>query len=410
MFSFLLVGPRLRRITEKMGSLSIPDYIGDRYKSNTARCISAIIILVFVTMYIAAVLMGTSRALQGLAGVPYVWGVILGAVICAIYIVMGGYIAVVWTDFIQGIVMAVALVLAFFALLIHLGGYGPFLSSLEAIDPKLVSLPGAGLPVGTVFGVAMVWSIAATGQPQMLIRFYSIKKTSDFGKALAVAAISWAVWGFCSMQIGVMGRVLFPTEYLATSGLIAPVVVKTFLPGFLAAFFIGGVIAASMSTADSLALQASSSIARDVYQRLLKPDAKDKSVLKISRLLVPIILIAAVLMVIKPPMLILLLAALAAGTLGAAIMPSVLCGLWWKRGTKEGSIVSMVFAVATAAIWHKMGNPYIHNFIPALIVALIAFVVVSYLTPQPTEEFLDEVMEQSGEPESQLTESKSASS
>jgi sodium/proline symporter len=366
--SWTFIAMPLRRETARLGALTLPDYFELRFQDKTRllRIISMAVILFFYTAYVAAQLVGASKIFQSILGLPEGSGqmicLVIGLVIVVAYTIMGGFLAVAWTDFIQGLLMtAVAVVLPVVGL-IHIGGLSQLTEKITQRGPEYFSvtsgLSGSAFFFGVVVG-GLSWGFGYLGQPHLLTRYMAIRKTSDLRRA-GLIAMGWTLisyWG--APMIGIVGlAVLGPN--LADPELVMPLLAVELLPGWLAGIMIAGATAAMMSTADSQLLVASSTLVEDIYVRLFRPAAKPESLVLISRICT--VLIAGVAFALAwnalndpgTTSVIDGMVSYAWTGLGASFGPALVCALWWKRTTRHGVVAGMFGGMASTIIWKQV--------------------------------------------------------
>jgi len=366
--SWTFIAMPLRRETARLGALTLPDYFELRFKDKTRllRIISMIVILLFYTAYVAAQLVGASKIFQAILGLPEGSGqficLAIGLVIVVAYTIMGGFLAVAWTDFIQGLLMtAVAVVLPVVGL-IHIGGFSALSEAVAMRGPEYMTvtsgLTGSAFFFGVVVG-GLSWGFGYLGQPHLLTRYMAIRKTSEL-RTGGVIAMSWTLisyWG--APMIGIVGlAVLGPG--LADPDMVMPTLAVTLLPGWLAGIMIAGATAAMMSTADSQLLVASSTLVEDIYVRLFKPETTPARLVLISRICT--VLIAGVAFALawsalsNPGATSLIdgMVSYAWTGLGASFGPPLLCALWWKRTTWHGAVAGMLGGMTSTIVWKQV--------------------------------------------------------
>jgi len=320
--------------------------------------------------------------------IPYAYGVLLSCVIILFYVAIGGYLAVVWTSFIQAWVMGIALiVLAVFAVR-HAGGITAVNQSLASIDPGLIETPGVwGWP--GLISYALIVSFGVWGMPQLVVRFYSMKnvKVLKIGTVVATIGTCMALLPYFS---GAIARTFFPS--LASPDLAIPTLVKTILSPFGAAVFLAGVVAAGMSTFSSVLIILSSSMVEDLINKGVKGRiTKERSLFwgKVGTIIIGFVSLGVAL---RPPALVLTLTAFAWAVIASTTLWPILFGIYWKGATKWGCVASMVGGCVTALIWMAAGRPFgIHGFIPGIIVGLILMVAVSFATPKLPAEHIQKI-------------------
>jgi sodium/proline symporter len=366
--SWTFIAMPLRRETARLGALTLPDYFELRFQDKTRllRIISMAVILFFYTAYVAAQLVGASKIFQSILGLPEGSGqlicLVIGLVIVVAYTIMGGFLAVAWTDFIQGLLMTAVAVVLPVAGLIHIGGLSQLTEKITERGPEYFSvtsgLSGSAFFFGVVIG-GLSWGFGYLGQPHLLTRYMAIRKTSDLRRG-GLIAMGWTLisyWG--APMIGIVGlAVLGPN--LADPELVMPMLAVELLPGWLAGIMIAGATAAMMSTADSQLLVASSTLVEDIYVRLFRPAAKPESLVLISRICT--VLIAGVAFALAWTALndsgttsvIDGMVSYAWTGLGASFGPALVCSLWWRRTTWHGVVAGMFGGMASTIIWKQI--------------------------------------------------------
>ena len=366
--SWTFIAMPLRRETARLGALTLPDYFEARFadKTRLLRIISMVVILFFYTAYVAAQLVGASKIFQSILGLPEDSGqficLAIGLVIVVAYTIMGGFLAVAWTDFIQGILMTAVAVVLPIAGLIHIGGFSAITEAAAARGPEYMTvtagLTGSAFFFGVVVG-GLSWGFGYLGQPHLLTRYMAIRRTSDLPRG-GLIAMGWTLisyWG--APMIGIVGlAVLGPG--LADPDLVMPTLAVALLPGWLAGIMIAGATAAMMSTADSQLLVASSTLVEDIYVRLIRPDSKPERLVLISRICTVLIALVAfgfawnALANPGETSLIDGMVSYAWTGLGASFGPPLLCALWWKRTTWHGAVTGMVGGMTSAIVWNQV--------------------------------------------------------
>jgi SSS family solute:Na+ symporter len=379
---WIVLGPRVRRFTQRLNTMTIPGFFGERYRSNFALIFSALIIILFMILYNVSILKGMGHILEVLMNIPYAYSIIIAGAIILFYVSIGGYLAVVWTSFIQAWVMGIGLILLTFFSLKAVGGISAANQVLHSLNPGLIETPGIWGWSGLI-SFALIVSFGVWGMPQLLVRFYSIKnlKVLKLGTVIATIGTCMALLPYFN---GAIARVLFPT--LENPDLAIPTLARNVLTPFGGAIVLAGVIAAGMSTFASVLIILSSSMIQDIVKKGLKKDLnREKSLLysKISSLVIGLISLA---IAFKPPALVLTLTAFAWAVIASTTLWPILFGIYWKKTTKTGCVVSMIGGFTISLVWMLIGKPFgIHGFIPGIFVGFILIIFVSLYTPQFTE-------------------------
>jgi sodium/proline symporter len=321
------------------------------------------VILVFYTAYVAAQLVGAGKVLKATFGLDPRVGLVVGAVIVVFYTLMGGFLAVAWTDLIQGLLMTLVAVLLPVAGIIRLGGPGMLAERLAVRGPEFLTITGGKVGHAFVFGVVVggvSWGFGYLGLPHLLSRYMAIRKTSELRQG-GLIAMGWTLlsyWG--APMIGIVGVAVVGPD-LADPDQVMPLLAKALMPGWLAGIMIAGATAAMMSTADSQLLVASSTLIEDVYVRLFRARSAPRKLVLLSRLAT--VLIASVAFVLawfalrewmadaRATSLIDAMVAYAWTGLGASFGPPLLLALWWRRTTRWGALAGMLGGMSATVIW-----------------------------------------------------------
>jgi SSS family solute:Na+ symporter len=383
---WIVLGRRLWHFTKRLDTMTIPGFIGRRYGGREAEVFSALIIFVFMIVYNVSVLQGMGRIVEGLMGIPYTTAVLISGIIILVYVAIGGYLAVVWTSFVQAWIMLFALVLLAFATLAAVGGFTAANLRLAAINPGLVETPGVWGWNGLI-SFALVVSLGVWGMPQLLVRFYSMKGTRvlRLGTILATLGGAMAVIPYFT---GALSRLILPP--LENPDLAIPMLTQKVLNPWGGAIFLAGVMAAGMSTFASVLIVVSSAAVRDLWGRAdKKTAAHDKREILFGRIASVVAGLVSLVIAYHPPALILVVTAFAWAVIASACLWPVVLGVYWRRGTRAGAFSSMIVGSVTALGWLAAKNPLgLHGFIPGVAVSLIVFVVVSLLTKPPAPELV----------------------
>lgn len=386
--AWVLLGKRVREFTARLGTMTVPGFLAERFQAREVRILAALVISVFLVIYNVSVLVGMGRAFEVLMGIPYVFGVLLSSAIIIGYVALGGYLAVVWTSFFQAWVMGAGLILLAVAALQAVGGLTAANLELAAIDRGLVETPGLwGWPGLLSYG--LIVSFGAWGMPQLLVRFYSIKSVS----ALRIGAVVASIGGCMALLpylAGAIARVLHPD--LLNPDLAIPTLTRSILSPWGAAVFLAAVIAAGMSTFSSVLIIASSAVVRDFYQKGLGRPLSEEHAIRYSRTASVVVGLLSLLIALRPPGLVLALTAFAWAAIASTCLWPILVGIYWRGATRFGVLSSMVGGLATSLIWMALGSPFgLHGFIPGIGMSLVLLVSVSRFTSRLPAEHLARV-------------------
>lgn len=420
--NWLITSKRLRRYSIKAGNaITLPEFFSNRYKEKKPLIlmISALFILVFFTVYAASCLVTCGKLFSTLFGAPYITMMLLGALFVLLYTILGGFLAESASDFMQAIVMIVALVVIVAISVTKAGGFNAVIENAQKIPGFLdffgmatPSLNEAGNQIvenGTpLFGEAanysiltiassMAWGLGYFGMPQVLLRFMAIRKESELKVSRRIAMI-WVVISLAvAVFIGLVGRQLFPTTHLTASASenIFITLSTNFLPPLLAGFVMAGILAATISSSDSYLLIAASAFAKNIFQGAFKKNATDKQVMLMTRITLLVIAAIAIVIALDEKSVIFTIVSFAWAGFGATFGPIMLFSLFWKKTTRAGAIAGMLSGGIMVFVWDlvisKLGGVFaIYELLPAFIFSSIVIVVVSLLTPKPSREIEEE--------------------
>jgi len=398
LFNWSVVARRLRRFTEKLRALTIPDFLEDRYKddTHTIRAIATVIIAVFMVAYVSAQMVASGKILSETFGWSYHIALLIGFTIITFYTLMGGFFAVAWTDVFQGMLIVIILIGLPIAGIIKMGGFGSVFSAMGRVDVNTIS-PGFGY--GGLFFLlfafaSMAWFFGYPGQPHVLTRYMSIKSEKKLWNSTLIGMI-WVIislWG--AVLIGMIGLAMF--KDIPDPEKIMPMLATSLLPEWVAGIVIAAIVAAIMSTADSQLLVATSAFVEDIYHKLVSPKAKQKRLVFYSRISVFMLSVVALVFAIPGEnSAIYFLVAFAWGGLAASFGPLIILSLWWKRTTKWGAISGMISGMITVILWDLFGiTSYMESLsvhdelvvpgmLPAFFVSFFCIIFVSLFTTPP---------------------------
>ncbi|WP_226683055.1 sodium/proline symporter PutP [Sutcliffiella horikoshii] len=392
--NYLVVAPRLRVYTETANdSITIPDFFENRFYDGTRilRFVSAIVIIIFFTLYTSSGLVSGGTLFDSAFGLDYRTGLFVTAGVVVAYTLFGGFLAVSLTDFVQGVIMLLALVLVPIVAFTDLGGVGVTLDEVRAIDPTYLDF----FKGTTVLGIIslLAWGLGYFGQPHIIVRFMAIKSIRDF-KAARRIGMSWMIVSI----IGAMATGFVGIAYVNRTGMELAdaetifIVFSQFLfHPLISGFLLAAILAAIMSTISSQLLVTSSALTEDFYKTFLRREASDKELVLIGRISVLIVALVAIALSLTPNDTILNLVGNAWAGFGAAFGPVVILSLYWKRMNRWGALAGMLVGTITVLLWIYgpftiNGEPltdFLYEIIPGFILSTIAVVVVSYLTNFP---------------------------
>jgi len=385
LFSWTFIAKRLREQTEKYGAITLPYFFESRYedKTHALKITSTLIIVLFFTIYVAAQFLAAGKVLNITLGISKLEGMLVGAGIIIFYTIMGGFFAVVWTDFFQGSLMVFTLVFLPIIGLFELGGMEKMAQAIDKIDPNLLFVGGGEKGLAMFFSIlgGLGIGLGYMGQPHLVTRFMAIRNPNELrlGRFIAVCWAILAFWG--AVFVGIIGLGLFGNIF-SDQEMIMPYMAKSLLPAALAGVLICGAIAAMMSTADSQLLVTTSAISEDIYHKMLKKDAPQKRLVFISRIATLLVGIVAFILALTAESLVYWLVLYAWAGLGSSFGPALLLTLWWKKVTKQGILAGMIGGTVTVLIWYNVPalKNLLYELIPGFTVSLVLIILVSLLT------------------------------
>lgn len=385
LFSWTFIAKRLREQTEKYGAITLPYFFESRYEDEThaLKITSTLIIVLFFTIYVAAQFLAAGKVLNITLGISKLEGMLVGAGIIIFYTIMGGFFAVVWTDFFQGSLMIFTLVLLPLIGLFELGGMEKMAQVIDKIDPNLLFVGGGEKGLAMFFSIlgGLGIGLGYMGQPHLVTRFMAIRNPKEvrLGRFVAVCWAIIAFWG--AVFVGIVGLGLFGNIF-ADQEMIMPYMAKSLLPAALAGVLICGAIAAMMSTADSQLLVTTSAISEDIYHKMLKKDAPQKRLVFISRIATLLVGIVAFILALTAESLVYWLVLYAWAGLGSSFGPALLLTLWWKKVTKQGILAGMIGGTVTVLIWYNVPllKNLLYELVPGFTVSFILIILVSLVT------------------------------
>ncbi|AQX55293.1 sodium/proline symporter [Priestia flexa] len=387
--NYLIVAPRLRTYTEVANdSITIPDYFENRFNdtSKVLRTVSAIVIFVFFTLYTSAGMVSGGTLFESAFGLDYRIGLFVTAGVVIAYTLFGGFLAVSLTDFVQGIIMFIALVLVPIVAFTELGGVGTTFDVVRDIDPAYLDFFRGTTVVGIISFLA--WGLGYFGQPHIIVRFMAISSIKELKPARRIG-MGWMIISIIgAMFTGLIG-IAYVDQTATTLADPETIFIKfaqvLFHP-FITGFLLAAILAAIMSTISSQLLVTSSAITEDFYKAFFRRKATDKELVLVGRLSVLGVAIIGILLSLNPNDTILGLVGYAWAGFGSAFGPAVLLSLYWKKMTRWGALAGMIVGAATVLIWVNVPglSEALYEMIPGFVLSFLAVVVVSLLTKDPS--------------------------
>ena len=410
--NWLFTSRRLRRYSEKIDAITVPNFFAKRFhdEKNIITAISAVIIVVFFIPYVASGFAACGKLFNSLFGLDYMTGVILFAIIIVIYTIMGGFTSVATNDLIQSIVMSIALISIVTFGVSSAGGFGAVMDNAKSL-PGYFSLSaihdavaGTAVPYSALSAVSLfAWGIGYFGMPHILVRFMAIEDENKLVLSRRVASIWVTIAMGVAIFIGVVGlgvvkagnmapledseRVIIAlTDILSQNGFLAAV---------LGGVILAGILAATMSNADSQMLVAASGVSENIVQDFFGKKLTEKQSLMVARGTILAIAAIGLFLAKDPNSSVFGIVSFAWAGMGAAFAGVMICALFWKRTTLQGALAGMVSGGAMVFIWKYGVRPMggildIYELLPAFLVSLAMIVIVSLATKAPSQEIIDE--------------------
>jgi sodium/proline symporter len=411
-FNWLLVAPRLRTYTERAhNSISLSAYFESRFEDRThlLRVVSALVILVFFTLYLASGLVAGGLLFETIFGIDPVVAISVSVTVVVVYTFLGGFLAVSFTDFVQGLLMFVALVGVPVMAITALGGFGPIFDTVDAASPNLLdwvdqaSFEGgvwsAGEPLSWVaIAGLLAWGLGYPGQPHILARFMGIRSAKDIPAARRIG-VTWVVVTLAAaVLIGLIGVAYFD-EPLANPETVFLALTEDLFNPWIAGLFLSAVLAAVMSTADSQLLVASTAFTEDFYRRYFRREASDRELVWVGRGAVVVVSLVAYLLALQGGTVLDIVAYAWAG-FGAAFGPVIILSLFWTRMTWAGALAGMVAGATTVIVWEAMASPGgVYSLLPGFGAGLLFAAVLGRFGRRPEREWVGSYHDE--EPESE---------
>ncbi|MBR3804015.1 MAG: sodium/proline symporter [Clostridia bacterium] len=403
--AWIFVAPKLRRYAIKANdSITIPEYLSNRFKSknNVLRITCAVIFVIAYCIYAASSISACGTLFQTVTGgaITKTWGMIIAAVVIGVYTLLGGFNAVCWTDFFQGLLMLAALmVLPIIALFVI--NSDKFVAIGQVVTPEnYMSLLSSGKFDGrSIIDIisGLGWGLGYFGMPHILVRYMSIKSEKEMRKSQIVGSVWTTVICIMASVVGLVAHKFFGSFINGgNSEQVFIMLARFIVPGVLSGILISAIMAASMSTADSQLLASSSAFASDIYKTAIKKNASDKHLLMVGRIAVAVILAVALVIALLPGSGgIMDLVSNAWAIFGSAFGPVILLSLYFRKLNYAGAVSSIISGFGVSVLWTYVIGKYLlpiglYEIIPGFAVAFIVAIVVSLLTKQPSKEVLDE--------------------
>ena len=422
-FNWLIVARRLRNYSYVAGNaITLPDFFSNRFKEKkkVLMLISSVFILVFFAVYAGSCFVTCGKLFSTLFDADYRLMMVLGALFVLLYTFLGGFLAESASDFMQAVVMVFALLTVLTLGTLHVGGIDVVVENAKSI-PGFWSFFTTAVPEVGADGMQMVsaageplfgeaagyswlticsslaWGLGYFGMPQVLLRFIAIRRAGELKKSRRIATV-WVVISLsAAVMIGVIGRAMVPTAHLTASDAenIFSTMASMLMHPLFAGVVMAGILAATISSSDSYLLIAASALSKNIYQGILRRDASDKQVMRVSRITLLLVALVGMVIALDENSVIFTIVSFAWAGFGATFGPVMLFSLFWKRTTHAGAVAGMVTGGVMVFVWNlgisRLGGIFaIYELLPAFLISCVVIVVVSLLTKEPDEEIQKE--------------------
>lgn len=392
--NWLISAKRLRTYSITTESLTLPEFLSRRFNDNSKliQTISAFFILLFFLFYTSSGLVAGGKLFETVFGLDYTTAVIIGTVCVVSYTLFGGFLAVSWTDLVQGLLMSAALLIVPIAAMN--GGLGQLSTDLHNINPELLTLwnDAKGEPLSAIAIISLAaWGLGYFGQPHILARFKATRSNKDLTTARRIAVVWTALSMIGAMLVGLVGLI-----YVTNSGApklddgekIFMLLVNAMFHPVIAGILLAAILAAIMSTADSQLLVSSSAMAEDLYKQVLKKDATSEEIVRVGRFAVILISLIALVLAMTPDSSVLGLVSYAWAGFGAAFGPAIVLSLYWSRMNRNGALAGIVVGGVTIVLWKQFTGGWfdVYEIVPGIILSTLSIVIVSLITGEPEGE------------------------
>ncbi len=390
-FNWLVIAKPLRVESERLGAMTVSEYFEKRFPvgKTALRLITAVIILVFFILYTASGLVASGKLFETVFGIDYTTAVVIGTLAIIVYISVGGFIAVCWTDAIQGVLMIGALVIVPMLAVNVIGGWSEVVAAVNSSNPELLNIwtrtDGSKLSLTSIVS-SLGWGLGYMGMPHILVRFMAIESIDRIPRARRIAVVWSGISMLAAISIGIIGIAYFnldTVEPLADKERVFMTMMQTLLTPIPAGICLAAILAAIMSTADSQLLVCTSVITEDIYRSFFRRDATDKELLNIGRFSVVMLAAVALYIALNGGKDVMSLVSYAWAGFGAAFGPAILLSFYYKKISSIGAISGIVIGGIVVILWKNMSGGIfdLYELVPGFFISLIAIIVISNIIP-----------------------------
>lgn len=389
-----VLGKRMRKMSQLLAALSPIEYLEKRFESVGIRIYGAGIAIIFLFAYAFAQFIAAGKALEAMSGFSYEIALIIGVGVIIIYTVAGGYLAVAVSGFIQGLIMLIGVTIIAIMVLPQVGGISGLNEQLAAIDPTYLSIWGKDLIYygqwGVILGAVLIYAIGYMGLPHVSVRHMSMRDTSITKNAVLWSAGFNQLFTFTPYLLGLSAIIIMPT--VSDPEMVIPEMIYSTFPTIMAAILLSAIMAAIMSTCDSLLMQAGTTLSRDVYTRFINKKASHKQQLIVSRLCILLGGIIGIVVAIYEPPTVFALVVFAFGVLGNTFLVPFVASVYSKTANKVGVLCAMVAGSITNIAWEVFALQNVtglHPFLAGLLLSIAAMLIGNKFGTPPTDPILE---------------------
>lgn len=392
--NWFFIAPRLRSYSQVANdSITIPGYLENRFKdsSKLLRIVSGVVILIFFTFYISSGMVSGGVFFESSFGMDYKVGLFIVGGVTIAYTLFGGFLAVSYTDFLQGLMMLIALLLVPIIGIFFTGGPAETFNTIRAVDPTLLDFLKGTTFVGIVS--ALAWGLGYFGQPHIIVRFMAINSIKETKSARRIG-MGWMIFSLLgTIFTALIGIAFFeqnPQYVLENPETVFLTLGQILFHPLIAGFLLAAILAAIMSTISSQLIVTSSALIEDLYKVLLRKNGSDREYVFLGRMAVLLVSIIAMVLALEPDSTILDLVAYAWAGFGGAFGPVILLSLFWRKMTTWGALAGMITGAVTVILWANLTKagviPFqLYEIVPGFLINLFFIIVISLITYKPNE-------------------------
>ncbi|MDY6933324.1 MAG: sodium/proline symporter PutP [Spirochaetota bacterium] len=395
LFNWKLISQRLRIYSAKTDSLTLSSFFEDRFRDPTGllRIISAIITLIFFTIYASSGFVAAGKLFESIFHIDYRVAASIGAFIIVLYTFLGGFLAVSWTDFFQGLLMVIAIIIVSAVAYNSVDGFNGIRRAMISEGQSVNIIPGSNFSLLTTIST-LAWGLGYFGQPHILARFMSIKSSKELPQSMKIAII----WVFISLTGAVFIGFLSIPMFQGLSGgdqeKVFIYMINCMFNPWIGGIMLAAILSAIMSTIDSQLLVCSSALTEDFYEKIIKKDATQRELVFIGRLCVVVISLIALSLALNPNYTILRLVAYAWGGFGAAFGPLILYALFSKRTTWLSALSGMIIGTITLILWKEIGlGEKLYEIVPGFFANALTIYLINHISPAKDREIIQEFID-----------------